>query len=443
MSTSLLLLLVACGKGDFYLLGKSKITLEVHTPYEEPGTYLKGDGVVDIAGTVDADQLGTYTLTYSATVNDKVKTLTRTVTVVDTTAPVISLIGQQDNFMCQLTRYVEEGYGALDNYDGDLSSKVTRVPVESGFLYQIADSSGNLAELTRSFSLEDTSFPILDLIGSEQITIPLNGAYVEYGAVASDNCDDVSTSIKITSLVNTAVLGTYSVIYSVKDHSGNTTVKTRTVEVSDIPQTTVYLTFDDGPSLRTLEVLDILNEYSVKGTFFVLKKKAELEYIMKRAHDEGHTVAMHGYVHTATTIYASKEAFFKDLYAIQAWVESVTGEKSYLYRFPGGSSNTSSNFNPGIMTTLTRLIQEAGFHYFDWNVSSGDGSSTTTSAQMIHNVTTKIKPGGTYIVLMHDSLGHTNTVEALPVILDYLQSIGATVLPITMETPQIHHHVQN
>ena len=95
------------------------------------------------------------------------------------------------------------------------------------------------------------------------------------------------------------------------------------------------------------------------------------------------------------------------------------------------------------MTTLTRMVQEAGFHYFDWNVSSGDGSSTTTSDQMVRYVTNKIKPGGTYIVLMHDSQGHTNTVEALPQILDYLQSIGATVLPITMDTPQFHHNVQN
>lgn len=443
LSTSLLVMLVSCTKGDFYLLGDKKMTHEVHTPFVDPGTYLKDDGSVSITGSIDIDTLGTYTLTYSATVNEKVKTLTRTVTVVDTTAPVITLVGQQENFLCQLDTYQEEGYSALDNLDGDLSAKVTVSSTSTGFIYKVTDNAGNLAELTRSFTQEDRSFPTLDLVGSDRILLPLNGTYVEYGASAMDNCDDVSTSINITSMVNTAVLGTYLVIYSVKDSSGNTTVKTRTVEVSDIPVTTVYLTFDDGPSGRTLEVLDILKEYGVKASFFVGKKKAELEYIMLKAYQEGHTVALHAYSHTATTIYASTDAFFKNLYALQDWVESVTGEKSYLYRFPGGSSNLSSSFNPGIMTTLTRMVQEAGFHYFDWNVSSGDGSSTTTSDQMVRYVTNKIKPGGTYIVLMHDSQGHTNTVEALPQILDYLQSIGATVLPITMDTPQFHHNVQN
>lgn len=443
VSTSLLVLLVACSKGDFYLLGNKKMTLEVHTPFVDPGTFLKDGGPVTVSGTLDIDTLGTYTLTYTALVKEKEKTLTRTVTVVDTTAPVITLNGSADNFQCQLDEYQEEGFSALDNLDGDLTAKVTVKPTSKGFTYKVTDQAGNLAELTRSFTKKDTSFPILNLIGSDRLLISQNSNYVEYGATATDNCDDVSRAIKISSTVNTAVLGVYTVIYSVKDASGNTTVKTRTVEVTDVPQTLVYLTFDDGPSDRTTEVLDILKEYNVKATFFVLKKKAELEPVMKRAHDEGHTVAMHGYVHTATTIYASSEAFFDNLYAVQAWVEAVTGEKSMLYRFPGGSSNSSSSFNPGIMTTLTRQIQEAGFHYFDWNVSSGDGASTTTADMMVHNVTKMIKVGGSYVVLMHDSQGHTNTVEALPQILDYLQSIGATVLPITMETPQVHHHVSN
>jgi len=436
-------MLVSCTKGDFYLYGKSEVTLEVHTHYTDHGYYAKAGLSVQIDSNLNKDVLGTYTISYTATVNEKPVTLTRKVTVVDTTAPMITLIGNVQNIKCTNQNYQEEGFTAIDNLDGDLTSKVLVTSVQDGFLYRIQDNSGNLAEITRSFTLEDTLFPVLDLIGSDKILLPLNSTYIEYGATAIDNCDDVSQNIKITSTVNTAVLGTYTVYYSVKDNSGNATVKTRTVEVSDIPQTIVYLTFDDGPSLRTLEVLDILKEYNVKGTFFVGKKVDSLKYIMTRAHDEGNTVALHAYSHDYKIIYSSSEKFYYYLYKIQDWVESATGEKSYIYRFPGGSSNISSSYNPGIMTTLTRTIQDAGFHYFDWNVSSGDGSSSTTADQMVTYVIKKIKPGGTYVVLMHDSLGHTNTVEALPHILDYLQSIGAQVLPITMDTPQMHHHVLN
>jgi peptidoglycan-N-acetylglucosamine deacetylase len=443
MITSTFLMLVSCTKGDFYLLGKSKMTLEVHSSYVEPGYYAKEGLSVTIDTNLDRDVLGTYQVTYTATVNEKVVTLTRTITVVDTTAPEITLVGNVQNIKCTNKVYEEEGFTAIDNLDGDLTSKVTVSSVKDGFLYRILDSSGNLAELVRSFTMEDTQFPVLDLNGSDKLLISQNSTYTEYGATALDNCDDVSQDIKITSTVNTAVLGTYMVYYSVKDNSGNATVKTRTVEVTDVPQTIVYLTFDDGPSLRTLEVLDILKAYNVKGTFFVGKKVDTLKYIMTRAHNEGHTVALHAYSHTASVIYASTDVFFYYLYLVQDWVESATGEKSWLYRFPGGSSNTSSRFNPGIMTTLTRMVQDEGFHYFDWNVSSGDGSSTTTSAQQVANVLRKVKPGGTYVVLMHDSASHTNTVESLPLILDYLQSIGAQVLPITMDTPQVHHNVSN
>lgn len=443
MGASLMILLVSCTKGDFYLIGKAALTLEVHDVYVEQGAKAKDDVPITISGSVDTEALGTYTLTYSATIDGKVKTLTRTITVVDTTAPVIALNGKQINIKCPNKVYEEEGFTALDNLDGDLTDKVRIFEVQDGFIYRVQDSSGNLAELTRSFTLEDTEVPVLDLIGSDTLVIPLGGVYTEYGATATDNCDDVSSAITISGSVNTAVLGTYTVIYSVKDHNSNAKVIARTVEVKDIPLTTVYLTFDDGPSLRTLEVLDILKAYNVKASFFVGKKTDDLKYILTRAHDEGHTVALHAYSHTATIIYASTEAFFDNLYKIQAWVESATGEKSWIYRFPGGSSNTSSDFNPGIMTTLTRMVQEQGFHYFDWNVSSGDGNSKTTADMMVKNVTKNIKVGGTYIVLMHDSLGHHNTVEALPQILDYCQSIGAQVLPITMDTEPYHHHLNN
>jgi len=440
---SIALISVSCAEKVFYLLGEQEITLEVHSAYLEPGFYSKNEVPVLIDGYLDLDKLGDYTLTYKATFNSKEKQLTRLIHVVDSTAPQISLNGSETSVLCPNQEYQEEGFTALDNYDGDLSSLVQITKLSNGLKYSILDSSSNLAEITRLFTIEDTQAPVIKLIGYDHILLHQNANYYEFGASASDNCDDVSQDIVVSHNINKAVLGIYTVTYTVKDQTGNTSSVSREVEVTDKIQTVVYLTFDDGPSYRTLEVLDILKEYGVKATFFVGKKNAEYEPIMLKAYQEGHTVALHAYSHTATTIYVSPEAFFKNLYLVQDWVESVTGVKSYIYRFPGGSSNMSSSFNPGIMTTLTQMVLDEGFHYFDWNISSGDGNAKTTTAQMIYNVTINCKPGRNNIVLMHDSAGHDETVAALRPILDYLKSIGAEILPITMETAQIHHHVNN
>jgi peptidoglycan/xylan/chitin deacetylase (PgdA/CDA1 family) len=440
---SIALISVSCTEKVFYLLGEEEITLDVHSAYTEPGVYSKDEVPVSINSTLDVDKLGDYTITYTATFNKKEKSLTRVVHVVDTTAPQITLNGSVNTSLCPNHDYQEEGFTALDNYDGDLSPLVQITQISNGLKYSVLDSSSNLAEITRLFTIEDTQSPEIKLIGYDHIMLHQTAEYYEFGASATDNCDDVSENIVVTHNINSAVLGTYTVTYTVTDQAGNISSITREVEVTDKIQTVVYLTFDDGPSYRTLEVLDILKEYGVKATFFVGKKTAEYEPIMLRAYQEGHTVALHAYSHTATTIYSSTVEFFKNLYLVQDWVESVTGVKSYIYRFPGGSSNMSSSFNPGIMTTLTQMVLDEGFHYFDWNISSGDGSSKTTTAQMIYNVTINCKPGRNNIVLMHDSASHDESVAALRPILDYLKSIDAVILPITMETPQIHHQVNN
>jgi len=443
IAVSTLLILVSCSKGDFYLKGKKKITLEVHTPYIEPGYFIKDNQTVLIDGTVDSDTLGSYTLTYTTTIKEKSVTLKRIIEVVDTTSPILTLKGQAENLLCLSKNYIEEGFTALDNHDGDLSSSVIVKTIKSGFSYKVSDLSGNLVELTRTFELEDKQFPTLELVGSPSIKIQKDSQYIEYGAKATDNCGDVSSKITITHNIQSSVLGTYSVTYSVTDENKNTMTKTREIIVTDEPQPIVYLTFDDGPSSITLDVLDVLETYKVKATFFVWTKKAEFEPIMLKTYQQGHTIGLHTASHNYNVIYASTTNYFNDLYSVQSWVQNVTGSTSMILRFPGGSSNTSSDYNPGIMTKVTSLVQQKGFHYFDWNVSSGDGSKDTTTEEIVYNVTKNIKSSRINVVLMHDSKPHQATLDALPEILNYLQSIGALVLPITMDTPQIHHAVNN
>lgn len=431
-----------CSKTAFSLVGDSIITIEALSVYEDPGYLIDGDHEVTIDNPVDVTQPGTYIITYSAKIGSKTKSLYRTVNVVDTIAPNLSLTGSLSHLACERSRYKEEGFSAIDLVNGDLSDQVLITSLENGLKYSVRDDSGNLSEMIRLFDQKDTQKPRLVLKGSANQVVDLNGKYLEYGVTVSDNCDELSHKVRITGNVDVSTLGHYTVTYSVTDSSGNSASLVRQVEVADLPTTTVYLTFDDGPDITTLSVLDTLKKYDMKATFFVLWHYGHYSALIQRAAAEGHTIGLHSYTHYYNNIYSSTEAFFSDLNKISDYVYGLTGIRSTIYRFPGGSSNTVSNFNPGIMTTLTRLVQEAGYAYFDWNVSSGD-TAVWTESGIVNNVIKGIRLGKTNIVLMHDGPNHALSATALPHILDYLVSINATVLPITMDTLPIHAHINN
>lgn len=204
----------------------------------------------------------------------------------------------------------------------------------------------------------------------------------------------------------------------------------------------VYLTFDDGPSAETDRILDILKEYNVKATFFVIGKTDENSVkAYQRIVEEGHTLGMHSYSHQYAQVYASREAFEDDLTSLQDYLFSITGMESIFYRFPGGSSNKVSKIP---MSDLIQCLEERNITYFDWNVSSGDASGTQLSSQtIINNVMSGIN--GTlknYVVLFHDSAAKKTTVDALPEILEQLQAMEHTqILPITGDTDPVQHRV--
>lgn len=204
----------------------------------------------------------------------------------------------------------------------------------------------------------------------------------------------------------------------------------------------VYLTFDDGPSAETNRILDILKEYNVKATFFVIGKTDENSVkAYQRIVEEGHTLGMHSYSHQYAQVYASREAFEDDLTSLQDYLFSITGMESTFYRFPGGSSNKVSKIP---MSDLIQCLEERNITYFDWNVSSGDASGTQLSSQtIINNVMSGIN--GTlknYVVLFHDSAAKKTTVDALPEILEQLQAMEHTqILPITGDTDPVQHRI--
>lgn len=202
----------------------------------------------------------------------------------------------------------------------------------------------------------------------------------------------------------------------------------------------VYLTFDDGPSSNTDKILDILDDYGVKATFFVVgHTDDESKALYKRIVDEGHTIGMHSYSHNYSELYSSLDSFAGDLDRIQNLIYDVTGVDSLYYRFPGGSSNLVSNTN---MSVFIRYLNEQNIVYYDWNVSSGDATSQAYSAdELVENVMSDVVKYKTSVVLMHDADTKDNTVLALPAMIEALQAQGAVLLPISEDTTLIQHVV--
>lgn len=205
-----------------------------------------------------------------------------------------------------------------------------------------------------------------------------------------------------------------------------------------------YLTFDDGPSDNTLEILKILKKYNAKATFFVINTK-NIEYV-KQIHSEGHTIGLHSYTHRYDIIYASPTAYYSDLNLISARVQELTGVKSTVIRFPGGGSNgVSKKYCQGIMTVLTKSVLANGYSYFDWNVSSGDADSNSVPYTTIRdNVLNQAKNKNSICVLMHDTAAKTTTVQALPEIIEGLKAQGYTRFEgLKPETYGYYHRVLN
>lgn len=201
----------------------------------------------------------------------------------------------------------------------------------------------------------------------------------------------------------------------------------------------VYLTFDDGPSIYTNDILDILDSYNVKATFFVVgKEETDAEEALQRIVDEGHTLGMHSYSHKYKELYESMDSFTQDFARIRDYIYQATGVESVCYRFPGGSSNTVSEID---MHDFIDYLDSQGVEYYDWNVSSGDGGSMKLSTDtLLENCTKDIDTRDTSIILLHDSAEKPTTVEALPDIIENILARPDTViLPITENTRPIHH----
>lgn len=359
--------------------------------------------------------------------------------------PILNIKGNEIEEIEVFSEYVDKGYIVYhpkDKINVDVKSNVnTKKPGIYDVIYNIKYLDYNIKKI-RKVKVVDNISPKIELKGSSTIILEENETYKEEGFIVEDNYDkELINKVKITNNIKNEI-GEYKIIYTVSDSSGNTTSVER--QVKRIKSTgQVYLTFDDGPSSITSKILDILKEEDIKATFFIVNFNHSYESVIKRIIDEGHTLALHSYTHNYKLIYSSEEAYYEDLNKLSDKVYKLTGIKPSIIRFPGGSSNTISSFNKGIMTNLTKSVIEKGYHYFDWNVDSKDAGGARNEKDVYNNVVNNLSKKKNNVVLMHDLYNNYKTLNALKQIINYGKNEGYEFKNITMDTKMIRHRVNN
>lgn len=485
---------------------------------------------VEVQGEVDLSSIGSYEVTYVASNGFETVSATHTYIIQDLTAPTITLVGGDVGYYSPGYAYVDPGFVASDNYDGDISEWVIRTETPTAITYTVQDSFGNETSVTRNIICYDIVPPTIylngeanviiqkgskytdpgcvaiddvngdvtaivatngsinpNIYGKQYITytaidacgnisqaqrtvvvqeftppelellgnnayIPVGDGFVDPGYKAHDDVDgDVTANVVVSGILDTSVPGAYQLTYTAFDSSMNQTSLSRTVYVFE-PQSNdlrvnptdkiVYLTFDDGPSQYTQVLLDKLDKYNIDATFFVTNQFPKYQDYIGEAYFRGHTIALHTYTHKFSKVYSSEAAYYDDLNSMSEVVESLTGIKPTILRFPGGSSNTiSRRYEKGIMTQLTKSVVQNGYQYCDWNVDSKDAGGATTSAEVVANVISGIQNQDVSIVLQHDTKLYS--IEALDEIICWGMANGYTFLPMTETTPMHHHDVRN
>lgn len=191
-----------------------------------------------------------------------------------------------------------------------------------------------------------------------------------------------------------------------------------------------YLTFDDGPSRNTKKVLNILDKYNAKATFFIIGEQITDKYkdIVKETVDRGHSIGIHTFCHDYKKIYTNCESYIHDFEKTCDILNQTIGYIPKIYRFPGGSCNV---YIGCIKSDIMDELNGRGFKYYDWNVSGEDSVGRPSSDSIYKNVVKDVTNFNEPVILLHDSSLNSNTVNILPRIIEYIISKGYTLKPIS------------
>ncbi len=203
---------------------------------------------------------------------------------------------------------------------------------------------------------------------------------------------------------------------------------------------TVYLTFDDGPSVVTGDILDLLKERNIKATFFVTGATTERgKTLYKRMKDEGHSIGIHSFSHKYSEIYKNSGAFMEDFSKLENHLQEIVGETPKIFRFPGGSTN--SNASVQTLEEIKKATSEKGYIFFDWNALAKDDKAVVTSAEdMFQNIIKSGKDRDRILILMHDDALRSTAVDCIKMLIDYyiekgyvFEALTENTIPITFK----------
>ena len=187
-----------------------------------------------------------------------------------------------------------------------------------------------------------------------------------------------------------------------------------------------FLTFDDGPTKEvTPHILDILDKYNIKATFFVLGTRVKQNPdILKRAYESGHYIANHGYSHKYSKIYESVDTILEEYNKTEDAIREALGNpdyRSHLFRFPGGSKGGPYE---KIKKEARTKLKEEGIAYLDWSALTYDAGGAKTKEDILENLKDTLNGWDNVVILMHDAADKKITYETLEDVIKYLQEQG-------------------
>ena len=376
-------------KPKLALIGEAEQVVEAGTVYEDPGVTatLKNADISDqvqVQGEVNTSQVSTMTRMYAVEYRGQTYSISRKITVVDNTPPVINLTEPEGGVVVSsIDKYEEPGFTALDAGDGDVTTRVQSqlsqlAPEQWKVTYTVTDSSGNTATAERQVTIRED-------------------------APAPSASGDSGESI-------------------------------------------ICLTFDDGPSDKvTPQILDTLKANDVKATFFIVRYEDSMIPLLQRMVAEGHTIGIHTWNHDYNVCYATRDSYYEGVVKLAEKLKNDIGYEAFCCRFPGGSSNTvSRKYTEGVMTYLAERMPAEGYQYYDWNADSTDAEGNNRDPDVLYqNSINGFKKGRTNILLCHDLNTKQTTADMLQRLINYGKENGYTFQPITKDTTPVHHGINN
>ncbi len=274
--------------------GGSSISVEYNTTYIDAGATAVDAVDENVTITtlgldrVNTNKLGDYNIIYVAVDSTgNSATARRIVSVIDSTTPQITIIGDNPQRVEYNSTYIDAGAIATDTIDGNVSVTTTGIGNvdtttigDYNITYTATDSAGNSATAIRRVSVRDGTPPHITIVGEHNLSVEYNSDYIDAGATAIDAVDG-NVSVTTTGNVDTTTIGDYNITYTATDRAGNSATATRRVTILSITTIRGTITYDLVPHKSSGHGLDYNKTTHEKAKLVVVEAVKEDGTIIK------------------------------------------------------------------------------------------------------------------------------------------------------------------